>query len=138
MLFAALVMPHVIVVERATRVIALQRAAVDCDAILTAAEEGRRIEIEPVTNALGVWAAARRDGLPEPIGVGIASPGPLDPWRGVVVAPPNLAGWRNVPLGAMLTERLGRPVRVVNDLAAAAWGGFGPSDGVPGCWTSTC
>lgn len=30
------------------------RAAVVCDAILTAAEEGRRIEIEHVTNALGV------------------------------------------------------------------------------------
>jgi predicted dehydrogenase len=30
------------------------RAAVLCEAILTAAEEGRRIEIEPVTNALGV------------------------------------------------------------------------------------
>jgi predicted dehydrogenase len=30
------------------------RAAVVCEAILTAAEEGRRIEIEPVTNALGV------------------------------------------------------------------------------------
>jgi predicted dehydrogenase len=30
------------------------RAAVVCDAILTAAEEGRRIEIEPVSNALGV------------------------------------------------------------------------------------
>ena len=33
-----------------------------------------------------------------PIGVGISSPGPLDPWRGVVVAPPNLAGWRDIPL----------------------------------------
>jgi predicted dehydrogenase len=30
------------------------RAAVVCEAILTAAEEGRRIEIEPITNALGV------------------------------------------------------------------------------------
>jgi hypothetical protein len=30
------------------------RAAVVCEAILTAADEGRRIEIEPVSNALGV------------------------------------------------------------------------------------
>ena len=40
---------------------------------------------------------------------------------GVLSVAPNL-GWRNVPLGQMLTEKLGQPVRVVNDLAAAAWG----------------
>ena len=36
--------------------------------------------------------------LPAPRGVGISAPGPLDSRRGVVVAPPNLSGWRDVPL----------------------------------------
>jgi len=42
---------------------------------------------------------------------------------GVVSVAPNL-GWRDVPFGQMLAAALGRTVRVVNDLAAAAWGEF--------------
>src|SRR5690349_8635524 len=37
-------------------------------------------------------------------GIGISAPGPLNPITGVVVAPPNLAGWHNVPLGDILHE----------------------------------
>jgi glucokinase len=62
---------------------------------------------------------ARRDGLPEPIGVGIASPGPLDPWRGVVVAPPNLAGWRDVPLTAAVERAVGLPAFLERDTNVA-------------------
>jgi glucokinase len=51
-------------------------------------------------------------------GVGVA--GQLGP-NGSVIVGPNL-GWRNVPFGALLAARLGRKVRVVNDLAAASWG----------------
>ncbi|MCU0701227.1 MAG: ROK family protein [Myxococcaceae bacterium] len=52
-----------------------------------------------------------------PVGVGFA--GML---RGdVVVNAPNL-GWRDVDFGGPLAQRLGRPVRLVNDLSAAAWG----------------
>ncbi|HEX2222509.1 MAG TPA: ROK family protein [Candidatus Limnocylindria bacterium] len=50
---------------------------------------------------------ARSAGLDEPVGIGISSPGPLDPWRGVVVAPPNLAGWRDVPLADAVEAALG-------------------------------
>ncbi len=45
-----------------------------------------------------VRADARRDRLPEPVAVGISSPGPLDPWRGIVLDPPNLRGWHDVPI----------------------------------------
>lgn len=51
-------------------------------------------------------------------GVGVA--GQLGE-NGRVLVAPNL-GWRDVPFGALLAARLGRPVRLVNDLAAAAWG----------------
>ncbi|MDY7227498.1 ROK family protein [Hyalangium rubrum] len=54
-------------------------------------------------------------------GCGVGAAGQIHRDSGVLAVAPNL-GWRNVPLGAMLTERLGHPVRVVNDLAAAAWG----------------
>jgi glucokinase len=54
-------------------------------------------------------------------GCGVGAAGQIHRDSGVIAVAPNL-GWRNVPLAALLTERLGRPVRVVNDLAAAAWG----------------
>jgi glucokinase len=53
------------------------------------------------------------------VGVGVA--GQVLGETGVVLNAPNL-GWRDVPLGALLEGRLGVPVRIVNDLSAAAWG----------------
>ena len=54
-----------------------------------------------------------------PVGVGFA--GMLR--GGVVVNAPNL-GWRDVDFGTPLSAALGRPVKLVNDLSAAAWGEF--------------
>jgi glucokinase len=54
-------------------------------------------------------------------GVGCGVPGPLDSERGVVIFSPNL-GWRDVPLAAMLQERLGTPVRIEDDARCAALG----------------
>jgi len=56
--------------------------------------------------------------------VGICCPGPLDHQTGIVIDPPNLPGWRHVPLRGMLAERLGRPVCLEHDAKAAAWGEF--------------
>lgn len=53
------------------------------------------------------------------VGVGIAGMVRGD----VVVNAPNLA-WRDVDFGAPLRRALGRPVTLVNDLSAAAWGEF--------------
>jgi glucokinase len=60
-------------------------------------------------------------------GIGIGSPGPLDPRTGVVLNPPNLPCWRNFPLGAEAERAFGKPTKVENDanaagLAEALWG----------------
>ncbi|MGA2193884.1 MAG: ROK family protein [Bryobacteraceae bacterium] len=60
-------------------------------------------------------------------GIGICAPGPLDPFAGVVLNPPNLPCWRNFPLAAEIQEAYGVPARVDNDanaagLAEAIWG----------------
>lgn len=71
-------------------------------------------------------AGRRRE---EVLGLGVGAPGPLDPQSGVVFEPPNLAGWRDVPLAAMLREAAGIPTWVENDANAAAlaeaWVGVG-------------
>ena len=60
-------------------------------------------------------------------GIGICSPGPLDPRTGVVLNPPNVPCWRNYPLAAEVERVFGVPARVDNDanaagLAEALWG----------------
>jgi glucokinase len=60
-------------------------------------------------------------------GIGICSPGPLDPNTGIVINPPNLPCWRNFPLAAEISRVYCLPVRLDNDanaaaLAEAVWG----------------
>lgn len=54
------------------------------------------------------------------IGVGIASPGPIDPVAGIVLDPPMLPRWQDVPLRAALSEATGLPVLLEKDVTAAA------------------
>ncbi len=65
--------------------------------------------------------------------IGIIAPGPLDPWRGVILEAPNLPGWEDLPLKDRLSSSLGRPVVVGNDanLAALAEQRFGAGQGKP-------
>ncbi|MEW5956296.1 MAG: ROK family protein [Chloroflexota bacterium] len=56
--------------------------------------------------------------------VGVCSPGPLDHRRGVILDPPNLSGWRQVPFRQMLADHLHMPVSLEHDAKAAALGEF--------------
>ena len=56
------------------------------------------------------------------LGVGIASPGPIDIDAGIVVDPPFLPRWRDVPLRDALAEATGHPVLLEKDVTAAAVG----------------
>ena len=53
------------------------------------------------------------------LGIGIAAPGPIDIERGVIVDPPLLEGWRDVPLRDALAEATGLPVVLEKDVNAA-------------------
>lgn len=54
----------------------------------------------------------------------IGAPGPMNWQTGVVYSPPNLPGWKNVPLGQAMRERLGFPCFVDNDANVACYGEF--------------
>ncbi|KMM36913.1 ROK family protein [Guptibacillus hwajinpoensis] len=56
------------------------------------------------------------------VSIGIGSPGPLNPFDGIVVAPPNLPGWKDVPITSIVQEELNIPTFLVNDADAAALG----------------
>ncbi len=57
--------------------------------------------------------------IPEVKAIGICAPGPLNPKTGVVLNPPNLPGWRNIPLAQQIRDRYGLPCCVENDANAA-------------------
>jgi glucokinase len=62
---------------------------------------------------------ARAGGRERLTGIGICSPGPLNPKTGVVLNPHNLPGWIDVPLARMVRERFGVPALLENDANAA-------------------
>lgn len=53
-------------------------------------------------------------------GIGISCGGPLSSKKGMILSPPNLIGWDNVPIVKMVSERFGRPVLLQNDANACA------------------
>lgn len=68
------------------------------------------------------------------LGIGIASPGPVDVERGLVLDPPHLPDWHQVPLRDELRAATGLPVLLDKDVIAGAvaeqWAGGpdGPRD----------
>ncbi len=89
--------------------------------VKSAHSDDKRPETIAASIARAVNAALEEAKLSSTSDVGVAVAGQL---RGDSVAvAPNL-GWRDVPFGAMLEQALGRRVRLVNDLKAAAWGEF--------------
>jgi len=93
---------------------------------LTRAEEGKAAVIERIIQAIRqVWPKDE-----SVCAIGISAPGPLDPWRGVIIKAPNLY-WSNVPLRDIIAETFHVPVRLGNDanLAALAEYRFGAGRG---------
>ena len=56
------------------------------------------------------------------VAVSVAAPGTVDPTQGVLITPPNLPNWRNVPLKKVMEGEFGMPVLVNNDATLAALG----------------
>jgi glucokinase len=99
--------------------------------IMTEADEGPEAVIDKIVSCIEhVRAALPADGTL--VGVGIGSPGPLDPDSGVVFTMPNLPGWKDVPLRDILAKRTGLLIELGNDANAAALGEwlFGAGQGL--------
>ena len=107
---------------------------------------GRRSEPTPRANADTVLAACVRalkstlaeadsqaPGVLAPVALGISAPGPLDPWTGVLIDPPNLdrSLW-SFPLAARIGQELGLPAVLERDtqVAILAEGDFGAAVGL--------
>lgn len=91
-----------------------EHAEVSCvRSVPTLANEGYGVSIRQV------WRAIDQSVTGEIEAIGICAPGPLNPKTGMVLNPPNLLGWRDVPLEEMARSKFGLPVRLENDCNAA-------------------
>lgn len=82
-----------------------------------------------VAVADAIAEAAEEAGTESVTAVGCSFAGPVDHARGVVLAAPNVADLgdhpgEEVPIAALLRERLGVPVAVENDVNAGTWGEY--------------
>jgi glucokinase len=53
-------------------------------------------------------------------GVGVSTPGPTRTFDGIVTTPPNLPGWKDVPLAKRISDLMGLPAWIENDVNAGA------------------
>jgi len=68
-----------------------------------------------------IQEAIANAGNPAIAGIGVGSPGPLNPVTGVIIDTPNL-GWKNFPLAHLLQETFKAPVVVDNDVNVGTYG----------------
>lgn len=78
--------------------------------------------VERITHGIGAVLAQSGVAMSQLAGLGVAAPGPLDAGAGVLLTPPNMLGWRDVPLKEMLEAATGLLVMVDKDGNAAALG----------------
>lgn len=69
-----------------------------------------------------IWEVLKRNSVSnkEIDAIGVSCGGPLDSKAGVIMSPPNLPGWDNIPIVGLLAEEFGVPVAVHNDANACA------------------
>ena len=65
-------------------------------------------------------ALLARHGVATIAGIGVSCGGPLNSASGMILSPPNLPGWDDVPIVAYLGEAFAVPVRLQNDANAGA------------------
>jgi glucokinase len=89
----------------------------------TPVAEGPEAVVEAAAAILATTrAAAPRNGRGQSIkAVGVSAPGPLNPWTGTLVSPPNLGpAFKDFPIAAALEQQLDLPVYLERDTNVAA------------------
>ena len=94
------------------------------DAIETQAEGGPSVVIKRICQIIDAVREKGSLSWKKIGGVGVGAPGTLDHKKGIIFHPPNLPGWRNVPLRDEVAKNIPGGAIVENDANAAAWGEY--------------
>lgn len=105
-------------------VVAENGEVIGSDKIETLAKQGPQQAIQRVNLAAQSLLQKLNIKSEELIGIGIASPGPLDISKGCVDGSPNLPGWTGYSIEQGLSSFFNLPARIDNDANAAALGEY--------------
>ncbi len=83
-------------------------------------DEGLETMCETIRRAIG----AANLTLADITAIGVATPGLMDIKAGLILDPPNLKPWKNVPVRDHIAKVFGKPTAYQNDANAAAYGEF--------------
>lgn len=86
----------------------------------TELQKGYLYTLEKISEAIKDMLNRNSLDIKEIDGIGISCGGPLDSKRGIILSPPNLIGWDNVPVLEFFKNRFGIETRLQNDANACA------------------
>lgn len=80
---------------------------------------GPAVWLERTARAADALLSEARLGWADIAAIGLSVPGPMSIARGVLIAPPNLPGWIEVPIRDLCAQRFRKPLYLQNDANAA-------------------
>ena len=87
-------------------------------------ERGQDAGLETMCETIRRAVAAASLSMADVAAIGVATPGLMDIRAGLILDPPNLKPWKNVPVRAHIQKAFGKPTVFQNDGNAAAYGEF--------------
>lgn len=107
------------------------------NSIPTRAEMGYEYTINNMKEAIGDLLKETKSSAKDIEGMGFGFPGQIDCQKGIVRLAPNIPGWVDVPIAAIMEKEFGIPTRVDNDVRCAALGELNFGAGI-GCENLIC
>src|SRR5713226_3046966 len=90
----------------------------------TEAHLGQQFGLERMAETIRLAVTTAGLTLERIAGIGVATPGTMDIPGGIILDPPNLKPWKNVPVRRHIQDVFGKPTAFQNDANAAALGEF--------------
>ena len=90
----------------------------------TEAHRGQEFGLERMCETIRQAVAAAKVRLEQIAAIGVATPGTMDIPVGIILDPPNLKPWQNVPVRDHIQRVFGLPTAFQNDANAAAFGEY--------------
>lgn len=90
----------------------------------TEAYKGQAFGLERMCETIRAAVAAAKLTMEQIAAIGVATPGTMDIPAGIILDPPNLKPWRNVPVRQYIQDKFKLTTKFQNDANAAAYGEF--------------
>src|SRR5262245_19415556 len=90
----------------------------------TEPQRGQEVGLETMCQTIRQAVAAAKLTMADIAAIGVGTPGLMDIKRGLILDPPNLKPWKNVPVRDHIAKAFGKPTAFQNDANAAAYGEF--------------